>query len=126
FYQMKKVIIYYRQLLIRKKSWPVLSVVFRNTLLIRHIKYHSPHLKTAEYLKNTDIPRFILYLSLLSKMIVTGPAFVKVTSIIPPNSPVSTCTPFSRTCALKLSYNSFALSGFAACTKLGRRPFFVS
>src|SRR2546426_819793 len=61
---------------------------------------------------------------------VTGPSFTSSTSIIAPNSPVSTCTrlpaPRSLSNATNRSYSGIAISGDAASTKLGRRPFCTS
>src|SRR5438034_11684248 len=61
---------------------------------------------------------------------VTGPSFTSSTSIIAPNSPVSTCTllpaPRSLSNATNRSYSGIAMSGGAASTKLGRRPFCTS
>src|SRR5690606_30702668 len=60
--------------------------------------------------------------ALLSTISVTGPSLTSSTSIIAPNTPVSTLSPLARKRSLKVSYNSRAASGGAASTKLGLRP----
>src|SRR6266571_3341945 len=65
-----------------------------------------------------------------SRISVTGPLFTSSTSIIAPNSPVSTRVPLaaprSLSSATNRSYSGIATSGGAASTKLGRRPFCTS
>src|SRR2546426_2135309 len=63
-----------------------------------------------------------------SRISVTGPSFTSSTSIIAPNSPVSTFVPppRSRNRATNRSYRGMATAGGAAPTKLGRRPLWVS
>src|SRR2546430_7211896 len=62
----------------------------------------------------------------LSRIKVTGPSFTSSTSIMAPNSPVSTRVPVpaprSRSSATNRSYSGIATSGGAASMKLGRRP----
>src|SRR5881392_290174 len=65
-----------------------------------------------------------------SRIRVTGPSFTSSTSIIAPNSPVSTRVPLPAPRSLRRetnrSYNGTASSGGAASMKLGRRPFCTS
>src|SRR2546425_9506134 len=63
-----------------------------------------------------------------SRISVTGPSFTSSTSIIAPNSPVSTFVPppRSRNRATNRSYSGTASAGGAASTKLGRRPLWGS
>jgi hypothetical protein len=57
---------------------------------------------------------------------VTGPSFTRSTSIIAPNSPVSTGVPPARSNVMNRSYNGMACSGRAASMNDGRRPFDAS
>src|SRR5213082_257592 len=61
-----------------------------------------------------------------SRISVTGPSFTSSTSIMAPNSPVSTRVPLpaprSRKSATNRSYSGIATSGGPASMKLGRRP----
>ncbi len=53
---------------------------------------------------------------------VTGPSLTRSTSIMAPNSPVSTGVPVSRRRATNRSYSGIAVSGRAASMNDGRRP----
>src|SRR5438105_9903804 len=65
-----------------------------------------------------------------SRISVTGPSFTSSTSIMAPNSPVSTRVPLpaprSLSSATNRSYKGIATSGGAASMKLGRRPLLAS
>ena len=57
---------------------------------------------------------------------VTGPSFNKLTCILAPNIPFSTFLTYFLHSFIKYSYNSFAILGSSAFTKLGLFPYLQS
>src|SRR5690242_13067189 len=104
--------------------------LLRGTERLVHVRRHHPE-RNAEHFEELAAPRAATREDdHFSRISVTGPSFTNSTSIIAPNSPVSTFVPLpaprSRSNATNRSYSGVAISGAAASTKLGRRPFCTS
>src|SRR6266550_513096 len=95
-----------------------------------HVGRHDPELEPQHFQQLAPARGSTRQNDHFSRIRVTGPSFTSSTSIIAPNSPVSTRVPVpaprSLSRATNRSYSGTASSGGAASTKLGRRPFFAS